>query len=203
LTASRPTSSASSRAASTIAWRSSLAICEVYGVHSLVYAVYKEEFWMVATLAHERYISLTTFKRDGTPVSTPVWVVSDDGRRLLVWSGKRTWKVRRLRRNPQVFVSPANFRGIERGSRVAGRAKVVDDPGLDELLEHKYGWQKRFVDLLNRKSRAAGAVAAIEIVDAQRRSSRTITRLRASRTRPSPRRGRARPCRAPRPAGAG
>jgi PPOX class probable F420-dependent enzyme len=121
---------------------------------------------MVATLAHERYISLTTYKRDGTAVSTPVWVVSDDGRRLLVWSSERTWKVRRLRRNPQVLVAPANFRGDERGDRVAGRARVVEDPGIDTLLEHKYGWQKRLVDRLNRKSRAAGSFAAIEIVDA-------------------------------------
>jgi hypothetical protein len=34
----------------------------------------------VSTLAGEKYISLTTFKQDGTPVATPVWVVSDDGR---------------------------------------------------------------------------------------------------------------------------
>ncbi len=120
---------------------------------------------MVAELAHERYISLTTYKRDGTAVSTPVWVVSDDGRRLLVWSGARTWKVRRLRRNPQVLVAPANFRGEERGERVAGRARIVEDPGLDVLLEHKYGWQKRLVDRLNRKSRGTTAFAAVEIVD--------------------------------------
>jgi uncharacterized protein len=121
---------------------------------------------MVAALAHERYISLTTFKRDGTAVSTPVWVVSDDGRRLLVWSGARTWKVRRLRRDPRVLVAPASFRGAERGARVAGRARVVDDPGLDALLEHKYGWQKRLVDRLNRTNREKASFAAIEIVDA-------------------------------------
>ena len=121
---------------------------------------------MVAALAHERYISLTTFKRDGTAVSTPVWVVSDDGRRLLVWSGARTWKVRRLRRNPKVLVAPANFHGVERGDRVTGRARVVEDPGLDLLLEHKYGWQKRLVDRLNRRSSGTATFAAIEIVDA-------------------------------------
>ena len=121
---------------------------------------------MVAALAHERYISLTTFKRDGTPVSTPVWVVSDDGRRLLVWSGRRTWKVRRLRRDPRVLVAPSSFRGAERGERIAGRARIVADPGLDVLLEHKYGWQKRLVDRLNRRSASPSGFAAIEIVDA-------------------------------------
>ena len=120
---------------------------------------------MIAALAAERYISLTTFKRDGTPVSTPVWVVSDDGRRLLVWTGAGTWKVRRLRRDPRVLVAASSFRGRERGERIPGRARVVADPGLVRLLRHKYGWQKRALDLLNRKS-PADAWTAIEIADA-------------------------------------
>jgi uncharacterized protein len=119
---------------------------------------------MLGSLARERYISLTTFKRDGTPVSTPVWVVSDDGRRLLVWSGERTWKVRRLRRDPRVLVAPSSFRGAERGERVEGRAHVVPDPGIERLLRQKYGWQKRALDFLSRRGTAA-SWATIEIVD--------------------------------------
>ena len=119
---------------------------------------------MLGTLAAERYISLTTFKRDGTAVSTPVWVVTDNGRRLLVWSGANTWKVRRLRREPRVLVAPASIRGRERGPRVAGRARVVPDPGVQALLRRKYGWQKRVLDLLNR-SGAPGSWATVEIVD--------------------------------------
>jgi PPOX class probable F420-dependent enzyme len=120
---------------------------------------------MVASLADERYISVTTFKRDGTPVSTPVWVVSDDGRRLLVWTGAATWKVRRIRRDPHVLVAASSFRGIERGERIAAAARIVDVVGLDELLRRKYGWQKRLVDVLNRKS-PPGAWIAIELADA-------------------------------------
>ena len=119
---------------------------------------------MVATLAAERYISLTTFKRDGTPVSTPVWVASDDGRRLLVWSGAQTWKVRRLRRDPRVLVAAASFRGVERGMRIAGHARVVDDPGIDGLLRRKYRVLKRLLDLVNRRGEP-GAWVTVEIVD--------------------------------------
>jgi PPOX class probable F420-dependent enzyme len=70
-------------------------------------------------LQDERYVSLTTFRRDGTPVSTPVWVVTDDCNRLLVWSAATTWKVRRIRRDPRALVAAASFRGKERanGSR--------------------------------------------------------------------------------------
>jgi PPOX class probable F420-dependent enzyme len=119
---------------------------------------------VISTLAGERYISLTTFKRDGTPVSTPVWVVSDDGERLLVWSGAKTWKVRRLRRDPRVLVAPSSFRGRERGDRLPARARVIPDPGVDRLLRRKYGWQKRALELLNRRANA-GAWATIEISD--------------------------------------
>jgi uncharacterized protein len=101
-------------------------------------------------LKDQRYISLTTFKRDGTPVSTPVWVVSDDGKRLLVWSAAKTWKVRRIRRDPRVLVAPSTFRGKERGERLTATARVVDDPGIDSLLREKYGWQKRVLDRFNR-----------------------------------------------------
>ena len=118
---------------------------------------------MISELAAERYISLTTFKRDGTPVSTPVWVVSDDGSRLLVWSGARTWKVRRIRREPRVLVAAASARGKERGPRFAGRARVVPDPGIQSLLRRKYGWQKRGLDLLNRAA-TPQSWATVEIV---------------------------------------
>jgi uncharacterized protein len=121
---------------------------------------------MVGSLAGERYISLTTFKRDGTAVSTPVWVTSDDGRRLLVWSATKTWKVRRLRRDGRVLVAPCTFRGRERGPRVGGRARLVRDPGIDELLRRKYGWQKRALDLVNGGSKPA-SWSVIEIVDEQ------------------------------------
>ena len=39
-----------------------------------------------ATLAEEAFISITTFKRDGTPVATPVWCARENGW-LLVYTG--------------------------------------------------------------------------------------------------------------------
>jgi uncharacterized protein len=103
----------------------------------------------VAQLARERYISLTTFRRDGSGASTPVWVVTDDGERLLVWTGAKSWKVRRVRHDPRVLVAPSSFRGRERGARVEATARVVDEPAVGELLRAKYGWQKRLLDRIN------------------------------------------------------
>jgi uncharacterized protein len=117
------------------------------------------------SLADRRYISLTTFRSDGTQASTPVWVVSDDGTRLLVWAGASTWKVRRIRSNPDVLVAASGFRGKEMGPRHQGRARVIHDLDIEPLIRRKYGWQRRLLDLVNRNSVPASWVT-IEIVDA-------------------------------------
>jgi PPOX class probable F420-dependent enzyme len=126
----------------------------------------------VSALASERYISLTTHKRDGTTVSTPVWVVSDDGRRLLVWTGSNTGKAKRLRRDSRVLVAPCDARGRPKGDYVSGTARFLEgaDSLVTDLLRAKYGWQKRALDaynLLSRKlrRRPPSSSVYIEIVD--------------------------------------
>jgi hypothetical protein len=124
-----------------------------------------------STLAREKHISLTTFKRDGTPVSTPVWVVSDDGGRLLIWSAADTWKVKRIRRDPQVRVAGCDFNGNIHGEVVEGTARLLpasDGPLVDRLLKKKYP-TKRPLDTLNAilrfvRRRPKGASAYIEVV---------------------------------------
>ena len=126
----------------------------------------------VGALADE-YISLTTFKRDGTPVATPVWVVSDDGRRLLVWTGPETWKVKRLRRNPRVVVSASDLRGRTRGESYEGVGRLLDIPQgslVEPLLDRKYGLTRRLLGVFNKLVRVVRRKqpepsAYIEIVD--------------------------------------
>jgi uncharacterized protein len=119
----------------------------------------------VGELADEKYISLTTFKQDGTPVATPVWVVSDDGRRLLVWTGPQTWKVKRLRRDRRVVVAASDFRGR------TGRLLDIPQGSLVEpLLNRKYSLTRRLLGLFNRLVRVVTRKqpepsAYIEIVD--------------------------------------
>ena len=106
----------------------------------------------LAGLAKERHISLTTFKRDGRTASTPVWVVSDDGRRLLVWTGADTWKVKRIRRDPRVRVAASDARGRVRGESIDATARLLGpDAGaiVEPLLRRKYGLVKRSLDAFN------------------------------------------------------
>jgi uncharacterized protein len=116
-----------------------------------------QESGRFAALAAERYISLTTFKRDGSAASTPVWVVSDDGTRLLVWTGADTWKVKRIRRDARVRVAASDARGRTRGESVDGRARLLGTDAaatVEPLLRNKYGLQKRALDLFNGLMRA-------------------------------------------------
>jgi hypothetical protein len=106
----------------------------------------------LAALAGERHISLTTFKRDGTPVATPVWVVTDDGRRLLVWSGAETWKVKRIRREPRVRVAACDAKGKIHGESMDGTARLLGSAAghlVQRLLRQKYGLVKRALDAFN------------------------------------------------------
>lgn len=75
-------------------------------------------------LAREKYVLLTTFKRDGTGVGTPVHVVVDgDLAYFRTWD--TTWKLKRIRNNPEVEVAPATFRGRPTGPGVRARARVL------------------------------------------------------------------------------
>ena len=92
-----------------------------------------------------------------------MWVASDDGRRPLVWTHASTWKVKRIRRDPRALVAKSNYRGRERGSRLEGRALIVDDTDVQKLIRAKYGWQKRLLELLSRgKPDTSVTIAIVE-----------------------------------------
>ena len=87
-----------------------------------------------------KYVSLTTYRRDGSPVSTPLWFVEDAGR-LFAITGADSYKARRLRRNPACMVAPCNARGVAKGDAIPAHADFLPDPEharIDELMARKY-----------------------------------------------------------------
>ena len=105
----------------------------------------------IAPLAREKCISLTTFRRDGSPVATPVWFVPD-GDRLLVWTFADRGKVRRIRREPRVTVAPCTYRGAPTGDPFTATARTLPEsegPRVQMLLNKKYGPMKRLYDGVN------------------------------------------------------
>lgn len=104
--------------------------------------------------AHARYIALTTYRRDGTPVTTPVWPLGLEGR-MFVGTTADTGKVKRLRRDARVRFAVCDARGRRiLGPWYEGEARTVDDPTLagrfQRALARKYGWQYRLIMLVYR-----------------------------------------------------
>lgn len=93
-------------------------------------------------LAKERTVVVTTFRKSGTPVPTPVWVASHDGE-LVLWSERTAGKIKRIRNNGKVEVQASDFRGQHlHGAKLTGTARILDDAGSDAVrsaIARKYG----------------------------------------------------------------
>lgn len=76
-------------------------------------------------LKNARTILLTTYKRDSTPVSTPV-SVGFDGERGFFRTAAHTGKSKRLRNNPNVEVAPSTSRGKTTGPTIKARAMLLE-----------------------------------------------------------------------------
>ncbi|MFF4446311.1 PPOX class F420-dependent oxidoreductase [Streptomyces sp. NPDC001502] len=121
-------------------------------------------------LGRARYVSLTTFRKDGTPVATPVWAVADGGE-LYVWTRSDSWKVKRIRTNGRVTVTACDMRGrVEEGAQTReGEARLLDEAGLRrvrKLMSRKYGWQFWLVDVpaaLARRGKRPHTAIAVKL----------------------------------------
>jgi uncharacterized protein len=121
-----------------------------------------------------RYLSVTSFKRDGTGVATPVWFVSDGGQ-LFAFTDLHSAKVRRMRRNPCVLVASCRVDGKLRGEQVPARVELLTGTAelerVRKLLLARYTISYRVVTLVYRLGRrfrgkqsvADGAVLAITV----------------------------------------
>ena len=100
--------------------------------------------------ARSEYVSLTTYRKDGTPVATPVWAAAEGGV-LYVWTRSDSWKVKRLRHDDRVLVTVCDVRGrIAEGAPSAeGTARLLDGAGtasVRKVLARKYTWKFWLVD---------------------------------------------------------
>ncbi len=114
----------------------------------------------------ERYVSLATFRKDGTEVRTPVWIAAAEGVPV-VYTNATSWKVKRIRNNGKVRLAPCAARGDIRGDWVDATARVVDDDaGRDRGIQafvDKYGWQMRLALFVSRLSGRYEHRAIIEL----------------------------------------
>ena len=95
-------------------------------------------------ISGQRYISLATFRKNGTPVYTPVWFGEENGR-LYVMTAAKTGKAKRLRNNPEVRISPSTIRGKVTGPEFSARVRFLKPEEFhhaQKLIKAKY-WLAR------------------------------------------------------------
>ncbi|HEX4206569.1 MAG TPA: PPOX class F420-dependent oxidoreductase [Ktedonobacteraceae bacterium] len=99
-----------------------------------------------ADLAGETYINLTTFRKNGVAVATPVWFADREGT-LYVETGVNAGKVKRIRHTSRVFLAPCTISGKVKGPAVEGRARLVDSVEEQYVakgaLQRKYGLRRQ------------------------------------------------------------
>lgn len=100
-------------------------------------------------LAAGQYMSLATFKKDGTRVATPVWLTRE-GDHLYVITQAQTGKAKRLRNSSRVEVAPCDMRGNVTGDVAPAEAVLLDEEGtrkVKDLVNRKYGLMARLFGL--------------------------------------------------------
>lgn len=116
------------------------------------------------SLANAQYVNLSTFRRTGVEVHTPVWFAVDNGTSY-VFSAGDAGKVKRIRANGRARVAACDARGKLRGDWIDATARLVDDPAEIErayrALRRKYGWQMWLTDL---GSRLTGRIAKRQMI---------------------------------------
>lgn len=104
------------------------------------------------SLGDEKCVLLTTYRRDGTPVASPVWVVPLDAGRIGISSG--SGKAKRLAHTSNVTVQPCGARGKVKAvtEPIAAAAVLVSGSELVEIrqkIHDKYGFITKITELLN------------------------------------------------------
>jgi uncharacterized protein len=119
-----------------------------------------KEVWVTTALPRllEPFVSqwtvlLTTYKRDGTPIGTPV-NIAVDGERAFVRTFDTAWKLKRIRNHPEVEVAPSTWRGKPTGPAIRAHARVLEGEEsayAGRLLARKHPMLHRFlVPLIHR-----------------------------------------------------
>jgi uncharacterized protein len=106
-----------------------------------------------AELQHQKYLSLATFRKNGTPVYTPVWFAEEDGN-IYVMTRSDSGKYKRIGNNPEVKVAPSTIRGKVTGPEFPARARILAPEDWDrarQAIRAKY-WLTRLPFLWSKQN---------------------------------------------------
>lgn len=107
----------------------------------------------VEWLENGQFINLTTFRKNGQAIATPVWFVWHE-ERLYVFTQEQSGKAKRIRANGRALIAPSDVRGNPLGEFISARGRVLRDEEkikqVDGLFDKKYGIQRKLIGLMSR-----------------------------------------------------
>lgn len=101
----------------------------------------------------QKYLNLTSFRKNGTGVPTPLWFAEENGK-LYMMTRSDSGKYKRIRNNPEVRIAPSTMRGKISGPEFAARVRILppeDWPHARGLLARKY-WLMKVPFLWSKKN---------------------------------------------------
>lgn len=111
------------------------------------------------------YLNLETFRKNGESIRTPVWFVQQE-KTLYVWTQADSGKVKRIRKNSSVKVTPCKVDGTVIGEWQNAQAQVLDEAEtrrVNQLLKKKYGIQKMLFGLMAAFNKTKHVGLAIQL----------------------------------------
>jgi len=100
----------------------------------------------------EKYISVETFRKDGTSVKTPVWFTIKDNL-IYVVTRDQTGKVKRLKNNNKVKIATCNIKGKISGKWASGTVEILGEQGTKDAVKRrdkKYGFFSKMARFLTK-----------------------------------------------------
>ena len=112
----------------------------------------------------QKYLSLETYKRDNTPVQTPVWFVTENDQ-LYKTTKETTGKVKRLRNNQNARIAVCSMKGDIKSNWVdVGLEKIPEESDVEKIVKlrkKKYGFSARLISMFTSQK---GKTVAYSIV---------------------------------------
>ncbi len=92
------------------------------------------------TFEKAKYINIQTYKKNGQPISTPVWFIIKDNK-IFFRTIHNSGKIKRIRNNNNVNFALCDIRGKIKGEWFEGLAKIENDSDNKILsqINKKYG----------------------------------------------------------------
>tara|TARA_Y100000590_G_C15274522_1_gene846399 strand:- start:121 stop:501 length:381 start_codon:yes stop_codon:yes gene_type:complete len=98
----------------------------------------------------QKYINLETYRKDQTPVKTPVWFIINNDR-ILITTKETTGKVKRLRNNQNARIAICSMKGDIKSNWVnVGVQKITQESDVEKIVKlrkKKYGFSARLISM--------------------------------------------------------